>query len=69
MTLDALMMLVGALVAVLPFLGFPGGWDRVIFLILGVIVIALGIAVRRRPSSAPTNDHTAEHGERDRTRI
>ncbi len=48
MTLDTLIMLAGALVALLPFLGFPSSWDTVIFFILGVIVIGLGIAVRRR---------------------
>lgn len=55
MTLDALIMLVGALIALLPFLGFPNSWDTVLFFILGVIVIALGIIVRRREShhSAP----------------
>ncbi len=48
MTLDSLIMLCGALVAILPFLGFPNSWDAVILLILGVIVISLGIVVRRR---------------------
>jgi len=50
MTLDALIMLVGALVAMLPFLGFPNSWDTVFFFILGIVVIALGIIVRRRGS-------------------
>ena len=48
MTLDALIMLCGTLVALLPFLGFPLRWDNVILVILGVFVIALGIIVRRR---------------------
>ena len=48
MTLDALIMLAGVLVALLPFLGFPLTWDNVILVILGVFVIALGIIVRRR---------------------
>jgi uncharacterized membrane protein len=51
MTLDALIMLVGALVAILPFLGFPNSWDTIFFVILGVLVIALGIIVRRRPGT------------------
>lgn len=50
MTLDTLIMLSGALVAVLPFLGFPNSWDNVIFFLAGVFVIALGITVRRRGS-------------------
>ncbi len=53
MTLDALIMLCGALVAILPFLGFPSSWDSVLFLIVGVAVVALGIAVRRRGLKPP----------------
>ena len=48
MTVDALIMFSGALVALLPFLGFPLTWDNVILVVLGVVVIALGIIVRRR---------------------
>ncbi len=48
MTLDALIMLSGVLVAALPFLGFPNTWDTWIFFAVGVFVIALGIVVRRR---------------------
>ncbi len=48
MSLDALIMLTGALVAILPFLGFPVSMQIWMFFTLGVIVIALGIAVRRR---------------------
>lgn len=48
MTLDTLIMLAGTLIALLPFLGFPNSWDRVLFLLLGILVIALGIVVRRR---------------------
>ncbi len=52
MTLDTLIMLAGAIIALLPFLGFPNSWDTVLFLLIGVIVIALGIAVRRRSRSS-----------------
>ena len=48
MTIDALIMLAGAIVAVLPFLGFPNSWDTVLFFLLGVFIIGLGIVVRRR---------------------
>lgn len=53
MTLDSLIMLCGVLVAILPFLGFPNSWDAVIFVVLGVIIIALGIVVRRRTPRRP----------------
>lgn len=48
MTTDTLIMFAGACVAILPYLGFPNSWDSVMFLILGVCIIALGIVVRRR---------------------
>lgn len=47
MTLDASIMAAGVAVAIVPFLGFPSSWDRVIFFILGIVVVSLGIAVRR----------------------
>ena len=48
MTIDALIMLMGALIATLPFLGFPIRMDNIILVALGIIVIALGIIVRRK---------------------
>ncbi|HEY4516823.1 MAG TPA: hypothetical protein VJG64_02655 [Candidatus Paceibacterota bacterium] len=48
MTLDALIILAGAIVATLPFLGFPSSWKHALFFIAGLSVIALGIVVRRR---------------------
>lgn len=51
MTLDTLIMLAGAFVAVLPFLGFPNSWDTVLLFLAGVFIIGLGIVVRRRTSS------------------
>lgn len=76
MTLDALIMLSGALVAALPFLGFPNSWDTAILFALGIFVIALGITVRRREkdtgaapaSSAEFADHMSrtdapDHGQ------
>lgn len=48
MSLDALVIFAGAVVAILPFLGFPISWDHALFFILGVCVVALGIAVRRK---------------------
>jgi hypothetical protein len=48
MTLDTLIMLGGALVALLPFLGFPNSWDRVLLFLLGAFIVVLGMVVRRR---------------------
>jgi uncharacterized membrane protein len=47
MTLDALIMGAGTLVAILPFLGFPQSWKTILFCALGIFIIAVGIAVRR----------------------
>jgi VIT1/CCC1 family predicted Fe2+/Mn2+ transporter len=54
MTLDALIMLAGALVALVPYMGFPRSWDDVILVVLGIFIVILGVVVRRRkrrPSS------------------
>ena len=51
MTLDALIMLAGAFVAILPFLGFPNNWDTVLLFIAGVLIIVLGIVVRREKNT------------------
>jgi 1-acyl-sn-glycerol-3-phosphate acyltransferase len=48
MTLDALIMGMGAFIVVLPFLGLPQGLDSILFFFAGIIVVALGILVRRR---------------------
>lgn len=53
MTLDALIMLAGISVALIPFLGFPIGIDNAILVVIGVIVIVLGIVVRRRGLTKP----------------
>jgi hypothetical protein len=67
MTLDTLIMLAGAFVAVLPFLGFPNSWDTVLLFLAGIFVIVLGIAVRRRSHRIPRNGTTyaesASHAE------
>ncbi len=56
MSLDALIMLAGAFVAVLPFLGFPNSWDSALLFLAGIFIISLGIILRRREGRAP---HTA----------
>ena len=48
MTLDALIMLAGGFVLIEPQLGFPATWDRILLTCAGILIIALGIAVRRR---------------------
>lgn len=60
MTLDALIMLSGAFIATLPFLGLPNSWDTVLFFVAGVFVIGLGITVRRREKdSGSASSHAA----------
>lgn len=51
MTLDMLIMFLGAFVALLPFLGFPTSWDTVFLFLAGTVIIVLGIIVRRERNS------------------
>jgi hypothetical protein len=74
MTLDTVIMSFGAFVAVLPFLQFPQDWTDFFAFLAGIIIIGLGIAVRRRglghsalsdqgklfDTEVPTKDETAE---------
>jgi cytochrome c-type biogenesis protein CcmH/NrfF len=53
MTIDALIMLLGAFILIEPQLGFPATWDTILLFIAGVIIIGLGIAVRRRGLREP----------------
>jgi hypothetical protein len=48
MTIDALIMLFGAFVVIEPQLGIPSSWDSIILFVVGVVIVGLGIAVRRR---------------------
>ncbi len=48
MTLDTIIMAFGAFVALLPFLQFPPDWTNFFAFLAGIIIIGLGIAVRRR---------------------
>ncbi len=59
MSLDALIMFAGAVIAIVPFLGFPVSWDHPMFFILGICVIVLGIVVRRRLSQKTYKEESA----------
>jgi len=64
MSVDTLLIFSGVFVAILPFLGFPNSWDRVIFLFLGIFVVALGIVVRRRGGNRrPRSDYRESYSE------
>jgi len=51
MTLDTLIIIGGAFVAILPFLGFPSSWDTALLFLAGIFIIGLGITLRRRTNS------------------
>ncbi len=53
MTLDTVIMLFGAIVAALPFLQLPPNWIPPLSFIAGIVIIALGIIVRRRGERTP----------------
>ena len=44
---ETLIIFLGAWVAVQSFLGFPLGWDMVIYAILGIIIVGLGVMMQR----------------------
>lgn len=48
MSIDSLIMFSGVFVAVIPHLGFPQSWDTVLISAAGILIVALGIVVRRR---------------------
>ena len=54
MSLDALIMLSGALVVFLSVAGFPPSFYKPMFFILGIFVAALGIIVRRQRGERET---------------
>lgn len=54
MTLDTLIIGAGACVALLPFLGFPVRWDMALLFLIGLFIIGLGIAVRRKRGAEET---------------
>ena len=61
MSIDALIMFTGAFVAILPFLGFPNRWDTVLLFLAGVLMIALGIVVRRRLGRSAKSPDRQDH--------
>jgi hypothetical protein len=61
MSLDAVIMLCGALVAFLSVAGFPPSFYKPMFFILGVIVIGLGIIVRRQRGERETAQRKRMH--------
>ena len=62
MTLDALIMLGGALVAFLSVAGFPPSLYKPMFFILGIFVVALGIIVRRQRGERETAERKRSQG-------
>ena len=62
MTLDALIMLAGALVAFLSVAGFPPSFYKPMFFVLGVIVVGLGIIVRRGRGERETAERKRAQG-------
>lgn len=60
-------MLMGVWIMLLPFLGFPSSWGKIIALVSGLIVIILAYALRSPVPSNPSEhmpyvEHRAEPG-------
>ena len=50
------LIIIGILVALIPFLGFPSTWDQIITLVLGFIIIAVAYRIKPGVSSRPPRD-------------
>lgn len=68
MTLDIMIMFVGASVALLPFLGIPRTIDEFIFTILGLVVIALGVTLRRKRAEVAREERLKNSRDHNATR-
>ena len=60
MTKDVIIMALGAWVLVLPFLGFPSRFDTLLFVLSGLLIITMGVLVRREQFSRRTPPETPE---------
>ncbi len=47
MSKEALVILLGAIVALLPFLGLPGSWRTTLLCVCGLVLVLLGVLLRR----------------------
>jgi hypothetical protein len=59
------LIILGIWVIVLPFLGFPGNWDRIILCASGLIIAAIAYSLRlqgqpKKPSNMPYVEHKNE---------
>ena len=52
MSKDLTIIVLGLWVAVMPFLGFPGFWEMVIFVISGLAIAAITFMLRREVGNA-----------------
>lgn len=66
MTLDALIMIAGAFVVVVPFFGFPTDLLKALLFVAGVVVIGLGIVVRRKEGERQTKERLASQTQESR---
>jgi len=51
MSKETWIVVLGIVVAVMPFLGFPGSWKIIIYIVLGLAIAALALLLQFRKSS------------------
>ncbi len=61
MAKDLIIIVLGALVALVPFLGFPNRWDTVIFVVSGISIVVLMFMLRRDILNHAANGVTQRH--------
>jgi asparagine N-glycosylation enzyme membrane subunit Stt3 len=47
MSKEVLIILLGLLIALMPYLGFPGSWKNVLSIVIGIAIAGLGFVVRQ----------------------
>lgn len=57
---ESLIFFLGCVIMLLPFLGIPSMWKRIIYVILGLVLVLVGYQLRRNAYMRSIEDHTGE---------
>ena len=57
MNIKRLLISIGVLIVVLPFLGFPNSWDTFLFVLLGLFIIGLSFSIKETKHKNSLPEH------------
>lgn len=57
---ESLVFFLGMVIVLVPFLGVPSAWKRIVYIMLGLILVLVGYQLRRRAYLRSIEDHTGE---------